>query len=95
MTRCPICERTWQGLAEAHCTVCHAHFTTVTAFDLHRVGPTDTRHCEDPATLTTAAGVPRLSGSLRATGIIWGYPSGGDGHLSRLRRHPGPGTATP
>ena len=41
MTRCGGCDRNWTGLAEAHCATCHRHFTGVTAFDAHRVGPTD------------------------------------------------------
>lgn len=38
MTHCD-CGRFWAGLAEAHCTACHAHFGTVRAFDEHQRGP--------------------------------------------------------
>lgn len=90
MTRCQTCDRTWNGLAEAHCAAagCHRHFTTVTAFDLHRVGPGDDRRCADPATLVRGDGKPRLSVVLRASGDVWGYPSGGDDHFARQRQAP-------
>jgi hypothetical protein len=38
----------WGGLKTAHCAACHETFTTVTAFDRHRRGLPDDRHCVDP-----------------------------------------------
>jgi hypothetical protein len=64
--------------------LCHRHFTTPGGFDLHRVGPTDDRVCADPATLRRGDGTPRLSAVLRASGEVWGYPSGGEGRIGRL-----------
>ena len=95
MTRCTTCNRTWTGLAEAHCTSCHRHFTTASAFDLHRVGPTDTRHCTDPTTLTRGDGAPKLTVTPRKSGEVWGYPSGGQTRLGRLPTAPHPATAGP
>jgi hypothetical protein len=50
------CGRTWTGLRECHCTICHRQFSTVRWFDEHRrnMGP---KHCHDPLTLTEADGV--------------------------------------
>lgn len=49
--RC-ACGARWAGLKTCHCTACHCTFSTVTAFDKHRVGSNadDCRHCVDPAT---------------------------------------------
>lgn len=43
MTASCDCGRRWTGTAEAHCPVCHAHFSTVSNFDRHRpvLGPCD------------------------------------------------------
>ncbi len=45
------CGARWAGLKTCHCTACHSTFSTVTAFDKHRVGShaDDRRHCVDPA----------------------------------------------
>lgn len=32
---CGGCSRTWLSLAACHCTICHAHFSSVKGFDLH------------------------------------------------------------
>jgi hypothetical protein len=42
------CGRTWTGLAQAHCSVCHAHFSTVANFDRHKPSYDG---CLDPATI--------------------------------------------
>lgn len=39
------CGKSWTGLKMAHCASCHETFSTVTTFDLHRVGYVDSRHC--------------------------------------------------
>lgn len=51
--RCGDCGRWWTGLRECHCTVCHAHFSTVDGFDAHRpsgtcINPLDARVKGDP-----------------------------------------------
>jgi hypothetical protein len=50
MIRVNCCSAEFSGLKTAHCTVCHATFTTVSAFDKHRAGShtADTRHCYRP-----------------------------------------------
>jgi hypothetical protein len=47
------CPAWFTGLNTAHCTTCHAAFTTVSGFDKHRTGSheNDTRRCLDPATM--------------------------------------------
>jgi hypothetical protein len=75
---CQKCERRWDGLTEAHCATCCAHFGSTGAFDLHRVGrihpydpALDTRCCGDPATLTSRTGRLLLVAALRASGTVW------------------------
>ncbi|WP_442386149.1 FDXHR family putative zinc-binding protein [Mycobacterium sp.] len=48
--RC-ACGARWAGLKTCHCTACHCTFSTVTAFDRHRVGShaDSTRRCVHPA----------------------------------------------
>lgn len=56
------CGRQWMGLAEAHCTLCHRQFSTVTNFDAHRVDG----QCIEP----TKA---RIRGdALREKKTVWG-----------------------
>lgn len=43
--RTGCCEASWTGLTRAHCTVCHATFSTPANFDLHR----RYGRCTDPA----------------------------------------------
>lgn len=83
MTRCGGCDRVWTGIAEAHCTTCHRHFTGITAFDEHRGGPDDDRRCADPAMLVDGRGDPKLSERLRASGPVWGSPSAGEWGFGR------------
>lgn len=45
MGYCVRCDRRWNGLAEAHCSGCCEHFSSVFAFDKHRFGKEDTRRC--------------------------------------------------
>jgi hypothetical protein len=45
------CHRTWKGLAQSHCTVCHRHFGSNAAGDAHRFGDYRagrTPVCRDP-----------------------------------------------
>jgi hypothetical protein len=74
------CGRGLNGAHECCCTGClkagrPAHFSSVSAFDLHWVGKGDGRHCVDPATLVRQDGSPRLSERPRASGQVWGYPT--------------------
>lgn len=39
---CAGCGTRWGGLNTAHCAACHQTFTSVAAFDTHRVGPMGT-----------------------------------------------------
>lgn len=58
MTTCRTCDTTWYGLTECHCATCHHHFGSIDAFDRHRQGPVDTRHCVDPAVVVRGDGKP-------------------------------------
>jgi hypothetical protein len=62
------CGAEFSGLKTAHCTVCHATFSTVPAFDKHRAGShtNDTRHCLRPESVG-------LVSADRAY-PCWGYP---------------------
>ena len=33
------CGRKWSGTNQAHCGICHEHFSTVKNFDAHKPGP--------------------------------------------------------
>lgn len=72
MTTCAPCSRTWTGLTEAHCAACHLHFSSPSAFDVHRVTiGEDSRGCADPTTQTTKAGHPPLMSVERKSGPVW------------------------
>lgn len=50
--RCRECGKTWTGKTRCHCMTCHVNFSSITAFDKHRVGTFDPvldRRCADPA----------------------------------------------
>lgn len=64
------CGRAWKSLTEAHCRICHAHFTTVSAFDKHQ--PTR-GGCPDPAALRDGRGNPVLELADRGGGPVWGH----------------------
>jgi len=49
MTTCARCGDHWTGLSICHCAVCHLNFTSIGAFDEHRTGAADTRHCRPRA----------------------------------------------
>jgi hypothetical protein len=65
-----LCGRKWTGLSEAHCTVCHEHFSGVSAFDAHRPG--NIKGCVDPATLRRGK-VSLLEERKGPFGITWAY----------------------
>lgn len=64
------CGRTWAALGEAHCVVCHEHFTPNYAADQHWV---DGRHIH-PGEARTKLGKPRLVLIKRASGPTWTTP---------------------
>ena len=45
-THCKGCHRSWTGLAQSHCTVCHRHFGSDAAGDAHWPGKGS--ECQDP-----------------------------------------------
>ena len=63
-TRCHGGGRRWAGLAECHCAGCHQHFSSVSAFDLHRLNG----ECVDP----TERGLVTRWGTY---GPVWSWPS--------------------
>jgi len=67
MTGCN-CGRQWKGLNQAHCTVCHEHFSTVRNFDLHKPSYNG---CLHPAEVTNRAGLPLLKPSEGPYGVTW------------------------
>lgn len=45
-----------------HCSACGSHFSSVKAFDAHRVGDHESgRYCEDPEDIADRDGNPRLA----------------------------------
>lgn len=73
LTRCSGCANTWTGLLSCHCGACHVTFTGITAFDAHRVGGV----CNDPASLLTKTGEPRLIEVTKTHWSGWGRPGEG------------------
>lgn len=71
MTRCGTCGTTWHGLTECHCATCHEHFGSIDAFDRHRQGPVDTRHCVEPAAVLRKDGKPVLRAADRSGRPTW------------------------
>lgn len=65
------CGRQWTGLREAHCSVCHRHFSTPRNFDAHRqYASKKTREhviCVDPLTVTLDGGYP-----MKIVDTVWG-----------------------
>ena len=62
------CGREWSGLAQAPCTVCHVHFSTVANFDRHKPSYTG---CLDPATITNRKGELVLKATTNRFGVTW------------------------
>ncbi|WP_214365623.1 hypothetical protein [Pseudonocardia sp. H11422] len=58
---CAGCGHLWTALGAAHCTACHEHFGSVSAFDRHRGAAGERGHCHDPA----AVGLVRRDGAWR------------------------------
>ena len=71
---CPRCDRRWTGQSEAHCPTCHLQFGSTSAFDRHRTGRDEARHCmtEDEMALPREkSGKPTLVPILRHGAIYW------------------------
>lgn len=66
------CGRTWTGLSQAHCTICHEHFSTVANFDRHKPSRSG---CMNPSTIVNRrTGKPVLKLSPGPLGGTWvGY----------------------
>lgn len=63
------CGRRWSGLGQAHCSICHRHFSTVTNFDRHKPSYDG---CLDPAAITNRrTGNPVLKLSSGPLGGTW------------------------
>lgn len=62
------CGRTWTGFNQAHCSICHAHFSSVANFDRHKPSYDG---CLDPATVTKRTGEPALRASRNQLGVTW------------------------
>lgn len=56
------CDGIFTGIKTAHCTVCHATFTTPGNFDLHR----SRGDCLDPAMMVNAVSEPMFRDAGRA-----------------------------
>lgn len=67
-TTCTDCGRTWTGYNQAHCRLCHAHFSTVSHFDRHQPSYDG---CKNPAELTNKHGVAVLYAHEGPFGITW------------------------
>lgn len=64
---CGGCTARWPVDASAvtHCAGCHRSFMSVTGFDDHRTGPTDSRRCLTLAELAAAGFAPNDLGRWR------------------------------
>lgn len=62
------CGRTWTGLNQAHCAICHRHFSSVAHFDRHRPSYDG---CLDPAAILKRSGEPVFKLSAGPLGHTW------------------------
>lgn len=69
-THCHTCGRRWTGKRECHCTRCHNHFGSESAFDRHQLAGRclDASEMVDPI---REGGPPRLVPTSRQTGVVW------------------------
>lgn len=70
LIHCAGCQNSWTGAQPCHCSGCHRTFTGIKAFDHHRVGG----QCNDPSSLLTKAGQPRLVPVAKNYWTGWGEP---------------------
>ena len=45
MSYCPKCDKRWKSKVECHCSSCHKHFKSLSAFDKHFTGRGKFRRC--------------------------------------------------
>jgi hypothetical protein len=62
------CGREWASAREAHCRVCHAHFSTAENFDRHKP---DRHGCPDPGSHRDSLRRPVLKRIQRPGGYTW------------------------
>lgn len=78
-THCEGCHRSWTGFREAHCTVCHLHFSSDGVAERHREG----YRCLSLSDLTAMrreTGPPVFDLRRRASGLVvvwWRSPQEG------------------
>lgn len=73
-SKCSGCGRVWTGTKECHCAKCHLHFSSMDAFDRHRIAIPDSdeeRICVDPIELKRKDKSPVLVQIERAGGLVW------------------------
>lgn len=69
---CRDCHRSWTGLSEVHCHLCHEHFSAGSTADLaHPNWRSDGPSCVPPGSVFTKAGVARLRLAESINGPIW------------------------
>ena len=73
---CGDCSRLWTSMQQAHCTGCHQHFSSDSAFDLHTVappplGPRPFKTCK---TADELMGIRRLTWAQDRFGGYWARP---------------------
>jgi hypothetical protein len=66
-THCRVCHRSWRGLKEIHCVVCHEHFSTPNNLDLHKDGS----KCIPPQDVRNQKGESLMKSREGAHGQTW------------------------
>lgn len=66
-THCKTCHRSWRGIKEAHCTVCHEQFASNEAAGKHWV---DDKHIH-PSEVKGRDGKPRFCATEDEFGVVW------------------------
>lgn len=57
---CSGCDARWNGTAACHCCSCHASFSGVKWFDLHRSADSEHGMCLAPGSVTSKGGKPLM-----------------------------------
>lgn len=71
VTHCKACHRSWRSLKEAHCTVCHSHFTSNEAASYHWNDKTG-QHMQVEECIRGEGKGPRYSATETPFGVVWG-----------------------
>jgi len=66
-THCRVCHRSWTGLKEIHCVVCHEHFSTPNNLDLHKDGT----KCILPQDVKNSKGETLMKSTEGPNGVTW------------------------